>query len=80
MFTQETFNMGIEASLDRAQAYLFKALNEDKPEYVLQAYSATKKLLGQTRSVMQYNKKRPQQTLIAYGFGRFNSHRKRLDV
>lgn len=71
--------MGIEASLDRIQACLHKGLNDDNLAYILKAYSSTKKTLGFVRKNMKYHERREQQTLIAFGFGRFNSHRKRLE-
>lgn len=68
----DIFFMGLEAQLDRIQCLI------NRKEYN-RAEMYTRRLLGLTRKEMNYNKTRPQQTLIAFGFGKFNSHRKRLD-
>lgn len=70
--TNDIFFMGLEAQLDRIQALL------EREDYK-RAQMYTRRLLGLTRSEMNYNKRREQQTLIAFGFGRFGSHRKRLE-
>lgn len=71
MNDKDIFFMGIEAQLDRIQALLEKGKNKRAQMY-------SRRLLGFTRSVMKYHTTRPQQTLIAFGFGKFHSHRKSI--
>lgn len=71
--TADTKMMAIEAELDKIQALLRNSHSKN----ISKAQKSARLALGFIRSLMEYHKVRPQQTLVAFGCTNHGkSHRK----